>query len=242
TKSIEISTFGLLLGLAFYLSFLFFESELKNNGKDPEIAYKLLIAIIPSAIIGAKIISIFSRFSEFISNPLNILFSGADLSFYGGLILSIIVSVIVLKVIKEDFFEIADILAPAVMLGYSIGKFGSHLSGFSYGIKTSSFLGVAYPNGYTPVSASVYPTALFEMFISMVFFILLIKLSKKSLPKGTLFLGTLALNSITFFMMNFITADIKVFLSLSVNQILSITTFIISAVIISISTLKSVSR
>lgn len=231
TETLEISTFGLMLGLGFYCAFLLFERELKCSSKDPEIAYKLLIAIIPASIVGAKIFYIFEKIDEFSSNPASVLLSGTGLSFYGGLILSVFVCYFVIKkILKEDFLTLADILSPSLAIGYSIGKFGSHLSGYSYGIETSSFLGTAYPNGFIPTSTGVYPTALFEVFFAFLVFFIIMKIRKNPYKKGTLFVIAVLLNAVPFFLIDFINKSENVFAFFSLNQLLSFIIILVSAV------------
>ena len=89
-KIITIGSYGLLLGAAFYTSFLLCEREFKLKGINPELAYKLLIAVIPSAVIGAKLFHIFENLDEFMAAPSDMIFSGAGLSVYGGFVLSFI--------------------------------------------------------------------------------------------------------------------------------------------------------
>ena len=128
-KFINIGTYGLMLGLAFYLAFLLTERELKLRGKDPELAYKLLLVIIPSAIVGAKIFHIFENWSEFMRDPKAMIFSGAGLSVYGGFILAFLLTMILIKKNRENILEIFDLTAPAMALGYGIGRVGGHVSG-----------------------------------------------------------------------------------------------------------------
>lgn len=224
SETLEISTFGLMLGLGFYAAFLLFERELKVFKKDPEIAYKLLIAIIPASIIGAKIFYVLQKIEDFSTNPTGVLLSGTGLSFYGGLILSFAVCVFVIKRMKLNFLEIADIMSPSLALGYGIGKFGSHLAGYSYGIETSSFLGVSYPNGFIPSTVSVYPITLFEVIAAFISFFILMQLRKKDFKKGILFFSAILMNTVPFFLIDFISSNEKLFSIFTLNQLLAFIT------------------
>src|SRR4030042_150962 len=158
-KFITIGSYGLMLGMAFYLAFLLTERELTIRGKDPELAYKLLLVIIPSAIVGAKLFHIFENMPEFLRDPKGMIFSGAGLSVYGGFILAFLMCMILIRKNNENILEIFDITSPAMALGYGIGRIGCHVSGDGcYGIATSTFFGTAYPNGIVPTSIAVYPT------------------------------------------------------------------------------------
>jgi phosphatidylglycerol:prolipoprotein diacylglycerol transferase len=222
-KFINIGTYGIMLGLAFYLAFLFTERELKLRDKDPELAYKLLLVIIPSAIVGSKLFNIFESWDEFLRDPMGMIFSGAGLAVYGGLVFSLAASIFVIKKNKEKVLEIFDLTAPAIALGYAVGRIGCHVSGDGcYGIPTSSFLGTAYPNGIVPTSVNVYPTPLFESFVSFLFFAFLLKLRKKEMPTGKLFFIYLILNGIARFLVEFIRLNPKELLGLTQAQIIAV--------------------
>lgn len=222
-KLITIGSYGLLLGLAFYISFLLLEREFTLNKIDPELAYKLLIVIIPSAIVGAKIFHIFENFNEFLSSPSAMVFSGAGLSVYGGFVLSFISAMIVIKKNKEGILKVFDTTSPAMALGYAIGRLGCHASGDGcYGIPTDSFLGMAYPNGIVPVTVNVFPTPLFESFASLIFFLILMRLRKRDMKTGVLFFIYLILNGFARFTVEFIRLNPVTSLGLTQAQIVAV--------------------
>ncbi len=222
-KFINIGSYGLMLGLAFYLAFLLTERELVIRGKDPELAYKLLLVIIPSAIVGAKIFHIFENMGEFLRDPKGMIFSGAGLSVYGGFILAFLLSMILIRKSKEGILEIFDITVPAMTLAYGVGRLGCHVSGDGcYGIATSTFLGTPHPNGIVPVTAAVFPTPLFESFFSFMLFILFMKLRKRDLPAGFIFFLYLILNGTARFLVEFIRLNPKVFLEMTQGQVIGI--------------------
>jgi phosphatidylglycerol:prolipoprotein diacylglycerol transferase len=222
-KLITIGSYGLLLGLAFYISFLLLEREFTLKKIDPELAYKLLIVIIPSAIIGAKMFHIFENFSEFLSAPSAMIFSGAGLSVYGGFVLSFLAAMIVIKKNNEGILRIFDATSPSMALGYAIGRLGCHASGDGcYGIPTDSFIGMAYPNGIVPITVNVFPTPLFESFASLVFFLILMRLRKNEMKTGMLFFIYLIMNGFARFSIEFIRLNPVTSIGLTQAQIVAI--------------------
>lgn len=222
-KIINIGSYGLMLGLSFYLAFLLTERELSLRGKDPELAYKLLLVIIPSAIVGAKFFHILENLGDFLRDPMGMIFSGAGLSVYGGFVLAFLLAMILIRKNGENILDIFDTTAPAMALAYGVGRLGCHVSGDGcYGIATSSFLGTAYPNGIVPVSTTVFPTPLFESFFSFTVFIVLMKLRKREMPAGKLFFIYLLLNGIPRFLVEFIRLNPTVALGLTQAQIVAI--------------------
>jgi phosphatidylglycerol:prolipoprotein diacylglycerol transferase len=228
-KILSIGGYGVMLGLGFYFGFLLAEREFILRGKNPDLAYKILLAAIPCGIIGSKLFHILEHLSEFKADPKGMLFSGAGLSAYGGILLSLVVCYIIVKLHKEDFLELGDIAAPALMLGYVFGRFGCHVAGDGcYGIPTFSFLGTAYPNGIVPSTIPVFPTPLFEVFFAVAATGFLLILRKHELRKGTLFFTYLLLTGLPRFFVEFIRTNPKMAFGFSQAQIVSIGMIIVA--------------
>jgi len=222
-KFITIGGYGIMLGLAFYLAFALFERELKLRDKDPELAYKLLMLVVPSAIIGAKIFHIIDHFKIFLNDPLGMIFSGAGLTVYGGFIVALSASIILIRMNNEKILDIFDLVAAPMALGYAIGRIGCHVAGDGcYGIATDSILGVAYPNGIVPTTMRVFPTPLFESLLSFIVVAVLLQLRKRKLAMGSVFFTWMILNGIPRFFVEFIRLNPKVAFGLTQAQIIAI--------------------
>ncbi|HOP29614.1 MAG TPA: prolipoprotein diacylglyceryl transferase [Spirochaetota bacterium] len=229
-KIITIGSYGLLLGAAFYTSFLLCEREYKLKGINPELAYKILIAVIPSAVIGAKIFHILENLDEFMTVPADMIFSGAGLSVYGGFVLSFIVAIFLIRSNNESVLKVFDASSPAMALGYGIGRLGCHASGDGcYGITTDSFLGMAYPNGIVPVSTTVYPTPLFESLLSFIFLFILLQIRKKETNPGFIFFIYLIMNGCARFSIEFIRLNPSAAFGLTQAQLVAIVFIAIGA-------------
>lgn len=85
-----------------------------------------------SGIIGAKIFAVFESpetWSAFISNPVKTLLSGSGLAIYGGLIVAFAVVYWYVKKRNIKPIHMMDAVAPALFVGYAIGRLGCHFSG-----------------------------------------------------------------------------------------------------------------
>ncbi len=221
-KMLTIGGYGIMLGIAFYSAFLLLEREFKHKEIDADLAYRILLTIIPCGIIGAKLFHIFDNIDIFLRDPMGMIFSGSGLSVYGGFVIALLASAVVIKKSGENILQIFDLASPAMALGYGIGRMGCHVAGDGcYGIRTSSFLGTPYPNGIVPTTAEVFPTPLFESFISLMIVILLLKLRKKELQSGKIFFIYLILNGIARFSVEFIRLNPDVAFGLSQAQIVA---------------------
>jgi len=83
-----------------------------------------------TGILGAKFFAIFEDMSNLtMDNFFHALFSGGGLAIYGGLIGGFLGVVWYLKKHKIDTYHVADAVAPALIIGYGVGRIGCQLSG-----------------------------------------------------------------------------------------------------------------
>jgi len=193
--------------------------------KDPEWAeqiihpaqhtWSILIVAILSALIGSKLFDIIDNFDSFIQNPFHSIFSFSGLTFYGGLIVTVITLIWYMRVIRLDWKQVIDAAAPAVMIGYAVGRMGCHLSGDGcWGILNElskpgwlSWLpdwawasqyphnvikeGIHIPgcigSNCSMLEKPVWPTSLYESFVSLISFGILWVSRKKLKAPVTLF-------------------------------------------------------
>jgi phosphatidylglycerol:prolipoprotein diacylglycerol transferase len=80
-------------------------------------------------ILGARVFHILEYPTEFLLDPMGMIFSRGGLSIYGGLIFGVIAGAIYLKRRAVPVIPMLDALAPAMILGYGIGRIGCQISG-----------------------------------------------------------------------------------------------------------------
>ncbi len=222
-KLLTIGGYGVMLGLGFYLSFLLLEREFRLRDINPELAYKILLLSIPCGIVGSRIFHILENLKQFAADPINMIFSNAGASAYGGYILAFFLAIIMIKKNNERVLKIFDAASPSLAFGYCFGRFGCHVAGDGcFGIKTTSLLGTPYPNGIVPSTMPVYPTPLFEVFISFIATGVLLKMRKTDLKEGRLFFTFLIFSGLPRFLVEFIRTNPELISGLSQAQIIGI--------------------
>lgn len=91
-----------------------------------------------------------------------------------------------------SFWKFADLLAPAIVLGQSIGRIACFLNGDAYGSPTGLGYGMVYREGTGAYEAygsqPLWPAELFESQWNLIVFVLLILLSRRKWTSGMLFL------------------------------------------------------
>ncbi len=193
--SLPIATFGSFVALAIivatYLSkyeVQWFESRGFLPVKTHELVTDLAVLSAFLGIIGARFFHILEHPAEFIANPLDMVFSRAGLSIYGGLIFGVVSGVIYLKLKSIPLIPSLDAIAPSVALGYGIGRIGCQTSGDGdWGIMANMslkpewlpdwFWAQTYENNIAGVVISapgVYPTPIYETITAFFIFLVLL--------------------------------------------------------------------
>ncbi len=90
---------------------------------------ELTMAAAIGGLVGAKLFHIFEYWSDFMSDPIGMFFSGSGLTMYGGLILGTITTLWYARSIGISALNMCDTAAPALMLSYGTGRIGCQLSG-----------------------------------------------------------------------------------------------------------------
>jgi len=240
---LTITSFGVMMALAFLAAYQVARSEFGRMGKDPELAADLLLGALIGGIVGAKLYYVFLNWDLTVRDPFGMLFSRAGLVWYGGLIGGSIGVIAMIRRRGEPILPLADGLAPAAALGYAIGRMGCFLVGDDYGRPTDSWVGVAFPEGAPPSTAGnlrdafgvavpdsipdaavleVHPTQLYEVGLSLLIFFVLWRL-RGTRPVGWVFSLWLVLAGLERFLVEFFRAKDDRFLgALTLAQIFSI--------------------
>ncbi len=211
-------------------------------------------------ILGARLFSILENLDSFMADPIGQLFSGSGLTIYGGFILATVA--IAWYVNKNGIppIHVADAIAPALILGYGIGRIGCQVSGDGdWGIvnelaKPGWFVfpdwawAYDYPHNVLndgiaiegcedkycrKLSPKVFPTPLYEVLSSIIIFFILWFNRLKIKTPGVMFSLYLVLMSFARFLVEHIRVNPRYdFLGtqLSQAQLISMALFVLGCV------------
>ena len=246
-----IYSYGLMLGIAFITGSYLLSKEFERKKLPTNFATEITLLAIIFGIIGSKLFHLFENWDAFLRDPIQMSLSPGGLTFYGGLIVATFVIAIYLKIKKISFLYIADAAAPALMLGYGIGRTGCHFSGDGdYGIPTSLPWGVNYENGIVkpseaflnteialgfengivPDNTPLHPTPIYEFLFAAIAFYFLWKLRKKETPDGLLFMYYMIGTGVSRFLIEIIRINPRYVFGLSEAQIISVILILIGIV------------
>ena len=160
-----ISTFGVMLAIAFLTGFWITAKRMKEEELDPELASTLLIYAMFGGLIGSKLyyaIDVAIRTGEPFTE---LFFARAGITWYGGLMGGTLACYIGARIHKVDFLTLANCSASTLAVGQALGRIGCFLVGDDYGKKTDLPWAVAFPQGAPPTDpgVEVHPTQLYEV-------------------------------------------------------------------------------
>lgn len=247
-QTVLLSLKGNLLGGLFFAAlFAYWDYSEKNKAKLPqpkkvdiiEHPYELMGNMIVWAAVwgflGAKIFDNLEHWDTFVKDPIGGLLSFSGLTFYGGLICG---GGAVLYIARKNGIKplhMLDVGGPGMMLAYSVGRIGCHLSGDGdwgivnlnpkpFGWLPDWLWAYTYPNNVAmegvPIPGCsgrfcfelpqpVYPTPIYEVIICFILFLILWKIRHQIKLPGMMFGIYLMMNGLERFFIELIRVNSK---------------------------------
>jgi phosphatidylglycerol---prolipoprotein diacylglyceryl transferase len=160
---LTLQTFGLAFALAFLAAGALVAKRLREIGKPVDWAYEIGFAALIGGVAGSRLYFVAQNYASVKHDLLGNLFGGSGLVWYGGAIGGALG--VLAWAAYRDFLRLAllDLAAPALALGYAIGRIGCQLSGDGdYGKPWNGPWAMSYPHGTVPTDRTVHPTPIYE--------------------------------------------------------------------------------
>jgi phosphatidylglycerol:prolipoprotein diacylglycerol transferase len=205
---LPLPTFGIIVAIAVVVSTSVATQLVRKYeelGKLPPRSHTfvtdLVLVSTLAGIVGARVFDILDNLDRFVANPISMIFTRAGFSIYGGLCFGIVAGVIFVKRRSVPVIPMLDATAPAMMLGYGIGRLGCQLAGDGdWGIAANILLkpswlpdwlwAQTYDGNIAGVIISrpgVYPTPIYEFMMALAIFWVLWRLRLHENRAGYLF-------------------------------------------------------
>jgi phosphatidylglycerol---prolipoprotein diacylglyceryl transferase len=227
---LTLQTFGLMFALAFLAAGALIAKRLKEIGKPVDWAYEMGFAALLGGIAGSRIYFIVQNYDSVKDDLLGKLFSGSGLVWYGGAIGGALA--VALWAWYRGFLGLAllDLAAPALALGYAIGRCGCQLSGDGdYGKPWDGPWAMSYPHGTVPTDRTVHPTPVYET-LAMGLGAWVLWQLRDRVRAGVLFAIYLLYAGAERFLVEFLRRNSDAFLGLTMAQLESLAMMLIGAV------------
>lgn len=227
---LTLQTFGICFALAFLGAGALIGRRLVELGKPVDWAYEMGFSALAGGVIGARINYMFEHWDEVTEDVLGNVFSGTGLTWYGGAIGGALA--VFLWARYRGFLGTAllDLAAPALALGYAIGRVGCQVSGDGdYGQEWDGPWAMAYPDGTVPTEETVHPTPVYET-LAMGMVALGLWRLRDRLTNGLLFALYLVLAGTERLLVEFIRRNEDLALGLTEAQLVSVVMIVGGAV------------
>lgn len=188
--SFHVYWYSVLILIAVLIGSFLAIKEAKKGKIGETFITDLILLLIPISIIGARIYYVIFNFEIYQNEILSIfkIWEGG-LAIYGAIIAAIIFTFIYCRKREKPFISTLDILAPSVLLGQAIGRWGNFFNMEAYGPETTlAFLQQLHLpqfiiNGMYINGAYYQPMFLYESLWCLIGFIILMIMRKKH-PKA----------------------------------------------------------
>lgn len=224
---IEVRWYGIFIASAVIIGTILALKETKRRGLEEDTLIDLLLFAIPAAIVGARIYYVIFSWDFYRDNPSEILnIRGGGLAIHGAVIGGVITAVIFSKIRKVNFWNIADIVAPSLILGQAIGRWGNYANQEAHGGQTD------LPWGIIVNGEKVHPTFLYESIWNFLVFLFLVWYSrKKAKADGEVFLLYIVLYSVARLFIEGLRTDSLMIGPVRVAQLISLILIVIGLIL-----------
>ena len=200
---LPLPTFGVMVGVALFVALKLANVEVKRlvPGQPANFTDNLGFVGFLAGLVGARVFHILEHTREFLADPLPMLLSRGGFTIFGGLIFATLAGLVYARIKRAPAAPLLDAVAPALMLGYALGRIGCQLSGDGdWGIAADMdakpswlpawFWAQTYDGNILGIvidPPGVYPTPLYEVLMGLAAFALLWKLRMHRHQAGWLF-------------------------------------------------------
>lgn len=215
-----VYSYGVLVLAAFLAAYLFAQKKAARIGLPPSIVSDLFLVLFVTGILGARLFYVLQHWDDFRGEFLRaFMIHEGGLVWYGGFLTAACAGLVYAAFRKWPILKLADLTAPFLALGQSVGRLGCFLNGCCYGNETRYFWGVRFPED----TMLRHPVQLYEAGASfLIFAVLLLFYDRRSRKDGSVIVLYLWLYASARFVVEFFRADQTLTLGLSIPQWTSI--------------------
>ncbi len=202
---VEIAFYGLIIGIGVLLGAALAFWEAKRTGQKVDDYIDLALYVTIFGIIGARLYYVifeWDYYSEHMDKIIRI--DEGGLAIYGGIIAGVITCLIVARIKKLSFWQMADTACLGLMVGQILGRWGNFFNREAFGRNTDGLFAMRIDTWDTDVSVrvpagvsyideqcryiQVQPTFLYESCWNLALLILILIFKKKKRYNGEVFL------------------------------------------------------
>lgn len=196
---LSIRWYGLLIASAVLIGVSLSQYLASRRHINPELMGDLVIWLVIGAIPAARLYYVAFQWQNYVNDPANIIaIWKGGIAIHGAIIGGMIAAIIFAKINQIPFWQLADLVAPSLILGQAIGRWGNFFNSEAFGSPTDLPWKLYISPPHRPLGYKDYqyfhPTFLYESIWNLLVFGLLLTLffrglkGKPPLKLGTIFL------------------------------------------------------
>ncbi len=200
---LAIRWYGFLIASAVLIGVTLSQYLAKRRNVNPELIGDLAIWLVIGAIPCARLYYVAFQWENYAQNPASLIaIWQGGIAIHGAILGGMIAALIFAKLQKISFWQLADLVAPSLILGQAIGRWGNFFNSEAFGDPTDLPWKLYIPPERRPFQYTnfeyFHPTFLYESIWNLMVFVILMTLffrglnRKKPLKVGTLFLVYMA--------------------------------------------------
>ena len=192
--SLTIRWYGLLIATAVLIGVSLSQYLAKRRHVNPDLLGDLVIWLVIGAIPAARLYYVLFEWSEYAKNPGKIvaIWEGG-IAIHGAILGGTIATLIFARINKISFWQLADLVAPSLILGQAIGRWGNFFNSEAFGSPTNLPWKLFIPLERRPLGYEnfdyFHPTFLYESVWNLIVFGLLLKFARTTPEDGDSIFG-----------------------------------------------------
>ncbi len=243
--NIEVRWYGIIITTGILLAILYSLFRSKQEGFTTDDLLDMAIFTVISGIVGARLYYVLFTLSEYESFLDVIAIWNGGLAIYGAIIGGALAIFFVSKFKKKNPLKAFDMVAPAVMIGQILGRWGNFFNGEAHGgeVLEGEFLyfirmGLAHGSGAS-IKAYYHPTFLYESLWNLIGFIIINSLYKKKKFDGQIVLMYVTWYGFGRMLIEGLRTDSLMLGVFRISQIIGFVCFIVGAILLTIGLTKA---
>ncbi|MBD1917405.1 MULTISPECIES: prolipoprotein diacylglyceryl transferase [Cyanophyceae] len=231
---LAIRWYGLLIAIALALGITLAQRLAQRRGLDPEAVADLSIWLVLGALPAARLYYVAFEWDRYADNPLSAfaIWQGG-IAIHGAILGGMLAALLFARLNRLSFWALADVVAPALVLGQAIGRWGNFFNSEAFGGPTNLPWRIYIPPAQRPPGLETveyyHPTFLYESLWNLGVFALVMWLffwglrHPNRLKTGTLFLVYFATYSLGRLWIEGLRLDSLMLGPLRIAQVVSLT-------------------
>jgi phosphatidylglycerol:prolipoprotein diacylglycerol transferase len=209
-----LPTYGFLLAVAFLAGLFVTAWQAKRAGLDSGRITDMAVYVLIAGLLGAKVMLVAVDWNFYWKNPAELwsIFRSGGV-FYGGLLGGVLVAFLYARRARLPGWPTADVLAPGVVIGQSIGRLGCFAAGCCYGKTATVPWAVTFTDVQaartvgTPLDTPLHPSQIYESLATLLIFLVLVWLAPRKKFQGQVVLTYVVLYSVVRFGLEYFRGD-----------------------------------